>query len=274
MNKYRVPAIFALIMLSLAPFGCGPGFPIMTAEQESLSTNVDRLVKESAEMKTRLSALEGGAANRDTEDLRKAVAETASSVEQLRQDFSIVRGSLEEADHEKGQVKEDVKSASASLKSINERLKEIEGAVKENDGKISGIRSSVDAMEKKVSSIEESVASLEKKTAGLEARAAEPKNADEAGKSAIDPDSLYLRGYTETKDKEYEKAALSFQKFLAEFPGHKLADHAQYWLGEAYYARGDWERAILEFDKVIKKYPGGGKAAAATLKEGLSFEKL
>ncbi|MEE9591314.1 MAG: tetratricopeptide repeat protein, partial [Thermodesulfobacteriota bacterium] len=49
---------------------------------------------------------------------------------------------------------------------------------------------------------------------------------------------------------------------------------AQYWIGEIFYAKGDWERAILEFDDVIKKYPKGDKVPAALLKEGLSFSRL
>ena len=50
--------------------------------------------------------------------------------------------------------------------------------------------------------------------------------------------------------------------------------NAQYWLGEIYYAKGDWEMAILEFDKVIKKYPNAEKAPASLLKQGFAFEKL
>ena len=66
----------------------------------------------------------------------------------------------------------------------------------------------------------------------------------------------------------------SFQTYLKQFPDTEVADNAQYWIGESYYATGDFTSAIAEFNKVIQGYPKGDKVPAAMLKIGLSHSRL
>ncbi|MBI5599070.1 MAG: tol-pal system protein YbgF, partial [Deltaproteobacteria bacterium] len=90
-----------------------------------------------------------------------------------------------------------------------------------------------------------------------------------------DATTLYLEGLDLVRvNKDYEKGLQAFERFLSLYPDHELSDNAQYWIGEAYYATGDWEKAILEFNKVIKNYPKGDKVPAALLKQAFSFERL
>ncbi len=44
--------------------------------------------------------------------------------------------------------------------------------------------------------------------------------------------------------------------------------------GESYFAKGQYERAIASYDKYRKQFPRGKHYADATLKLGLSFQKL
>ena len=54
-------------------------------------------------------------------------------------------------------------------------------------------------------------------------------------------------------------------------PDSDLADNAQYWIGESFYAQRDFDRAIQEFLQAVDGYPGGDKHPAALLKIGYSF---
>src|SRR5574337_1051899 len=140
---------------------------------------------------------------------------------------------------------------------------------------IGSLKSSIDAEAKNAAEVKEAVASLGKKVASAEAAPKAPSEpAAAVSKEAGDPDAVYMKGYRETVNKDYTEAAETFRGFLVSYPNHKLASNSQYWLGEIYYARADWEMAIIEFDKVVKKYPNGEKAAASMLKEGFAFEKL
>lgn len=270
-----------MLFASVAMSACGPGFPIMTREQEALYLNIDRLVKEEALMKARMLSLESGNASaadarKDSDSIRRSIAELGAEVEKIRQEFAFVQGTIEEQDHKKTETKEAVKSLSNAIASISARLVSIETAIKEIE-KNAGIRaeSSV-ANEKRAADMQGTLLSLDRRVGALEnsisALLAEPVARAETTQK--DPDALYTEAHKLIIGKDYAKAIEAFESFGAAYPNHKLAGNALYWLGEAHYARGEWEKAILEFDKVIKRHPKTEKAAAATLKQGYAFEKL
>lgn len=286
----RIPAKYTIIfpaLLACALTGCGPGFPIMTREQEALVNNVDQLMAESTELKKKVSALEGdgGAGLTElragVEEVRRAIAGTNSSIEGLRQEFSFVQGSVEESYHKNAQLKESLGEMSGSLERLNQRLADMEAKKAGDTGAFEALKASLADTQLKLSALTESMAAFGKRTAALEERAASAAapvlaaaEKKPAPSEAEPPETMYLRGYNKVKEKDFPAAAAVFGNFLSAYPKHKLAGNARYWLGEIYYARGDWEMAILEFDKVIKNYPDGEKAPAAVLKQGFSFEKL
>ena len=53
-----------------------------------------------------------------------------------------------------------------------------------------------------------------------------------------------------------------------------LAGNAQYWLGETYYVRKDYENAATAFALGYQKYPKSAKAADDLLKLGMSLGNL
>lgn len=107
------------------------------------------------------------------------------------------------------------------------------------------------------------------------AKPSDPGNAPTTGdKGILTPEELYAAGYKKFQDKDYDGSERDFRTFLDRSPDSSLADNAQFWIGEIYYARNSFERAILEYDAVIKKYPSGDKVPAAMLKEGFAFLEL
>ena len=77
-------------------------------------------------------------------------------------------------------------------------------------------------------------------------------------KSAAD---LYQAGLDALKTSDYAIADQNFNSILKRYPDDKLAGNAQYWLGEVYYAKKDWQRAAIAFAKGIEKYKDGAKGA-------------
>jgi tol-pal system protein YbgF len=70
------------------------------------------------------------------------------------------------------------------------------------------------------------------------------------------------------REERYDMAATAFQQFLVAFPDSQLADNAQYWLAESYYASDQFEKALQDFEVVISKYPRSRKVPDALLKMG------
>jgi len=70
------------------------------------------------------------------------------------------------------------------------------------------------------------------------------------------------------KEERYDLAATAFRQFLVAFPDSQLADNAQYWLAESYYASDKFVLALKDFEVVINGHPRSRKVPDALLKMG------
>jgi tol-pal system protein YbgF len=85
---------------------------------------------------------------------------------------------------------------------------------------------------------------------------------------------LYRDAYETFQKGNFEGARRKFEAFLKQYPNTELSDNAQFWIGETYYLKKDFEKAILEYEKAIAKYPEGDKVPAALFKQALAFLEL
>lgn len=83
---------------------------------------------------------------------------------------------------------------------------------------------------------------------------------------------LLLQAQREQSDFTRPEAAL--KAFVAGHPTHKLAGNAQYWLGETYYVRKDYQNAVVAFADGLKKYPNSEKGPDNLLKLGMALGQL
>lgn len=88
------------------------------------------------------------------------------------------------------------------------------------------------------------------------------------------PKQQYDRAYSLISSEQYEQAEISFLEFLRANPEDELAGNAQYWLGQTYYARGNYSNATRTFLEGMSKYPESLKAPAYLLKVGMSLNLL
>lgn len=92
--------------------------------------------------------------------------------------------------------------------------------------------------------------------------------------SSASPAGVYEYAFGLIREGQYETAQKEFTQFLADFPNHKLSSNANYWLGETYYVKGNYERAAQIFAKGYQESPKGSKAADNLLKLSLSLEGM
>ena len=72
----------------------------------------------------------------------------------------------------------------------------------------------------------------------------------------------------------YALARDGFTEVLTRFGSSELADEAQYWLAETWYAEGDYERARQGFEEVVDRYPDSDLQASSLLKLAFSMVEL
>ncbi len=73
---------------------------------------------------------------------------------------------------------------------------------------------------------------------------------------------------------DFAPAEEAMRSFITANPSHRLAGNAQYWMGETFYVRKDWQSAALAFGDGLKRYPNAEKGPDNMLKLGMSLAQL
>lgn len=88
------------------------------------------------------------------------------------------------------------------------------------------------------------------------------------------PKALYDEAYAAVQKKNYKDASKKLEAFLELYPDDALAGNAQYWLGETYFVREQYDKAAVMFAEGFQKYRTSPKAPDNLFKLGLTMAKL
>lgn len=192
---------------------------------------------------------------KELREVRSRVANTRAEVTSLRQQVDELQGQVEE-------LRFEVESGSGEKSDAMARLEELELRVSALEQQIGR------AQPRRPSDVEGEGAMT-----APEGRCERLLVATEEDKPDGAPEQ-YRKGLKALRNGEYQKAIQQFREFLRRSPRSDLADDAQYWIGEAYYQRNDFNRAILELNEVLLRYSKGQQVPAALLRQADSFQKL
>jgi len=84
-------------------------------------------------------------------------------------------------------------------------------------------------------------------------------------------EQLYHDAFKLLQDGDYAGAERAFKTFVQNNPKHPLAGNAQYWLGETYYARREYQQAMVAFAEGYKTYKTSPKGPDNLLKLGITL---
>ena len=231
----------------------------------------------------------------EVHELQRSSSETKKDVDSVKEKTT-------------GVVKEDslfaIRESQADLLAkVNENargLQELRGRFDENryftDKTFKETSSERDLLKTQIAALETQVKSLKDRVAVLEGQtkpqgqttdtlgaSQQPADAPKAEGIPQDPKaepaadsmtSAYDAAYQLFKDKKFKESRKKFEAFLKEYPKSKLADNAQFWTAESYYAEKDFESAILSYETLLKKYPDSSKASGGMLKQGFAFIEI
>ena len=83
----------------------------------------------------------------------------------------------------------------------------------------------------------------------------------------------YAKYYKSYINEDYDLSIRGFQELLMSNKKHELSENCQYWMGESYFAKGEYDVALDAFYKVFD-YPNEKKEDDAQLKIGICYIKL
>ena len=91
---------------------------------------------------------------------------------------------------------------------------------------------------------------------------------------SANPQEAYDFAYGHVLQQDYAGAEIAFKDYITRFPQTPLASNAQYWVGQSFYARGQYKPAADAFLSGYKNYRTGQKAPDSLLKVGMSLARL
>ncbi len=211
---------------------------------------------------TRLAAFCGGAAlalggcvtqadfdrvKRDQQEVRAHIADMQVSIDALSRRVDTVRASTED--------RRGSRQSEEKLRVIEQRMAamEAEAAAKTPVPMVTGEPSASPTPPPRVSGSEAAQLAMQ--------RELQSSGAPESYRRALE---LY-------RDGQSDQATQGFREFVRASPKSALADNAQYWVGEAYFAQGDYNRSIIELNEVLLKYPQGDQVPGALLALASAF---
>lgn len=250
--------IFLPIGVFLLGFGTTGDVKALDREIDKIYSELSALRKENSSLENKISALSDENQKLRTELLFR-LENLQSEIRTLSTDVEEYKVYLKRPSKEIGRVKEDVE---VRLKVLEEMRKSMEEKNRAQEEKIKGMEDRLKGVEGKIKQAE-----LEKSSPAKEVL-------PEAKRLSVGMGDLYKVAYETFQRGDLEGARKKFGTFLQKYPNAELSGNAQFWIGETYYQKKDFEKAILEYEKAISKYPESSKIPAALFKQALSFLEL
>jgi tol-pal system protein YbgF len=94
-----------------------------------------------------------------------------------------------------------------------------------------------------------------------------------AASTPTPPRELYSQAYADFARGNYDLAIQGFQEYIKNYQTD-FTDNAQYWIGECYYGKQQFQEAVAALDVLLKDYPTSDKLPDGHVKKGLALEKL
>ena len=88
------------------------------------------------------------------------------------------------------------------------------------------------------------------------------------------PRRMYDTAWADYTNAQWALAVEGFGAYLKTFPRSELADDAQFYIGQTYYADGRFQEAVRAFEEVLLTYPDGDVVPEASYKRGLALDRL
>lgn len=162
-----------------------------------------------------------------------------------------------------------VDSMSDDVRALRDALNDLNGRLERMDAKITDLKNQMQIMQNPPAAPGSAAAPT-----GAAGSQVQPGNTQPG---APPPGMTAERTYTDARrdlqSGNTDLALQEFQQYLTYFPNTELAPNAQYYIGEIYLNRNDYNNAIAAFDAVLERYPENPKTPDAHLMKGMALLK-
>ncbi len=252
---------------------------------KSVTSVADALKSTSTEMMARIDAQDARLRETTTQ-----VGQVTDNLTKLAQSLEEMQGratarvdaheqQLKETAQQLGEVNESVTSLAEAMRTLSqgvmERVQAQDERLKEATQSLQAVKTRLEAIDGAPSQPRRTPGQPSKSETGASSREVTVGSTTSSSRRADDRAVLerqarerYERLLGVFMEGDLDGAREGFLEFLMKFPNSTRAPNAQYWLGECYYGKKQYQEAIRAFERVVVKYPESNKAPAALLKKG------
>ncbi len=196
-----------------------------------------------------------------------------------RQDITEIQHSIKQMQKQLNELSESYKQSNKTIQKnqVNLKLGVEETGINLQilEEKLEESKSETSKVSQRVDNLEIKVTQLEQRLSAQQTFTPETLNVrDASSKQVLKPTDLYQIAYTDYISQNYDLSIVGFREYLKKYPQTEFSPSAQYWIGECYYSKGEFEKAIEEFDKVVDLYPRSAKIPAAKLKKAFALYEI
>ena len=179
-----------------------------------------------------------------------------------------VRSMQESTDKNSGQLNTLITQIADNVNAIRQAQSRSNEASNSAMQSVGGLSEQISSTNQRIDRLSEQLAQLKKLVENL------PKLPTFTEITPGNPDQLFAAAYGDYSKGNYDLAISEFRQYVETYPTSEMADNAQFWIGECYYAKKKFEQAIVEFEKVSLNFPKGDKVPAARFKKGMALLDL
>ncbi len=240
------------------------------------------------------------AANKDIQELQRDVAMLQDQVNKMQKDFgdrlvsmqTLVQTTLDAVNRTNNLVnvmenrfnetmKQQQQSVSAPVATVAQKLDQMSEDFR-------AVRESVLDMNTRMSKLDAKMADLQNLINTIQRPAAPPPGSGPGSALEGTPASqgpatppagmqagpTYTNAVRDYNGGKYDLALQEFSDYLKYFDNTEFAPYSQYYLGEIYYRKHDYENALQAFDGVLERYQENPKTQDAHFKKGLTLLQM
>jgi tol-pal system protein YbgF len=217
-----------------------------------------------------------GALEQDVAQLQRDLNALTLSVHRSRGDTDTVVGQIDR------RTREQSAEQSKQIASLSTRVDAL-------STELTRVAARLDELSRRVETLSREVASRPGAPApGGAPPAASPTAPRPSSSGGPTPEQAYQAAYLDFSKGNYPLAIAGFREFVRRYPDARLADQAQYWVGESLFSQAraslaagqtdkanrELEQAVQEFRKLVLNYPRGERVPTGLYKEALALLEL
>ncbi len=221
------------------------------------------------------------AQKRDLIDLQRDVAALQDQVRSLQQSDSEnmgkIIGLLQQAIDTINKVNTNIalldKSMASPVASVGTKVDSMAG-------EFQAMRVSLDDVSSKLAKLQQGLIDLNNTVKVISAPPAPPAPAGggapgtAAPPAGVTSESLYSNAMRDKDSGNYDIAQQEYMDYLKFYATSEMAPNAQYYVGEIYYTRKDYENALQAFDAVLERFPDNNKTLDAMYMKGRTLFQM